>query len=48
MVRMAARYGRFSLEELRGAVETISKEEIESGSLVSTEQSGREKTKLLQ
>jgi integrase len=34
MVRMAARYGHFSLEELRGAVETISKSEIAPGSLV--------------
>lgn len=34
MVRMAARYGHFSLEELRGAVEAISKSEISPGSLV--------------
>lgn len=52
MVRMAARYGHFSLEELRGAVETISKSEIEVGSPVfspvSMEQSDSGKAKLLQ
>lgn len=34
MVRMAARYGHFSLNELRGAVESISGGEINAGSLV--------------
>jgi integrase len=34
MVRMAARYGHFSLNELRGAVESISGTGIEAGSLV--------------
>jgi integrase len=34
MVRMAARYGHFSLNELRGAVESISGNGIEAGSLV--------------
>jgi integrase len=34
MVRMAARYGHFSLNELRGAVESISGAGIEVGSLV--------------
>ena len=34
MVRMAARYGRFSLSELRGAVECISGAGIEAGSFV--------------
>ena len=34
MVRMAARYGHFSLEDLRGAVESISRNEIGEGSLV--------------
>lgn len=34
MVRMAARYGHFSLNELRGAVESISGSGIEAGSLV--------------
>ena len=34
MVRMAARYGHFSLNELRGAVESISGGGIEAGSLV--------------
>jgi DNA-binding MurR/RpiR family transcriptional regulator len=34
MVRMAARYGDFSLNELRGAVESIGGTGIESGSLV--------------
>jgi hypothetical protein len=34
MVRMAARYGHFSLEELRSAVDAISKSEIPEGSLV--------------
>jgi integrase len=34
MVRMAARYGHFSLNELRGAVESISGAGIEAGSLV--------------
>jgi integrase len=34
MVRMAARYGHFSLNELRGAVESISVAGIEAGSLV--------------
>jgi integrase len=52
MVRMAARYGHFSLDELRGAVEAISKGEIEVGSPVnspvSTELSASEKSKLLQ
>jgi integrase len=34
MVRMAARYGHFSLDELRGAVESISGSKIEAGSPV--------------
>jgi integrase len=34
MVRMAARYGHFGLEELRGAVESISRSEIQEGSPV--------------
>jgi integrase len=34
MVLMAARYGHFSLNDLRGAVESISGTEIEAGSLV--------------
>ena len=34
MVRMAARYGHFSLNELRGAVESISGTGIEKESLV--------------
>jgi integrase len=34
MVRMAARYGHFSLNELRGAVESISGNGFEAGSLV--------------
>jgi integrase len=34
MVRMASRYGHFSLNELRGAVESISGTGIEAGSLV--------------
>ncbi|HEY6329990.1 MAG TPA: hypothetical protein VI756_11680, partial [Blastocatellia bacterium] len=34
MVRMAARYGHFALEELRSAVETISRPEIQPGSPV--------------
>jgi len=34
MVRMASRYGHFSLNELRGAVESISGAGIEAGSLV--------------
>lgn len=34
MVRMAARYGHFSLNELRGAVESISGAGTEAGSLV--------------
>ncbi|MGC2246109.1 MAG: site-specific integrase [Terriglobales bacterium] len=34
MVRMAARYGHFSLDELRGAVESISGSKIEVGSPV--------------
>jgi integrase len=34
MVRMAARYGHFSLNDLRGAVESISGGEIHPGSLV--------------
>jgi integrase len=34
MVRMAARYGHFTLEELRSAVETISRAEIKEGSPV--------------
>jgi len=34
MVRMAARYGHFSLSELRGAVETISGTEVQAGSPV--------------
>jgi integrase len=34
MVRMAARYGHFSLDELRGAVESISGGKIEAGSPV--------------
>jgi hypothetical protein len=33
MVQMAARYGHFTLDELRGAVETISKAEAEVISL---------------
>jgi len=47
MVRMAARYGHFSLNELRGAVESISGAGIEAGSLVKSpvpeerEESGR-------
>jgi integrase len=34
MVRMASRYGHFSLNELRGAVESISGSKIDAGSLV--------------
>jgi hypothetical protein len=34
MVRMAARYGHFTLDELRGAMETISSNTFEGGSLV--------------
>ena len=34
MVRMAARYGHFTLEELRSAVESISRAEIQEGSPV--------------
>ena len=34
MVRMAARYGHFALEELRSAVETISRTEIQAESPV--------------
>jgi hypothetical protein len=34
MVRMAARYGHFALEELRSAVESISRVEIQKGSPV--------------
>jgi len=34
MVRMAARYGHFALEELRSAVESISRPEIQAGSPV--------------
>jgi len=34
MVRMAARYGHFSLNDLRGAVESISGGGNEAGSLV--------------
>ena len=34
MVRMAARYGHFNLEELRSAVESISRTEIQEGSPV--------------
>src|SRR5580692_10400924 len=34
MVRMAARYGHFAVNELRGAVESISGAGIEDGSLV--------------
>jgi hypothetical protein len=34
MVRMAARYGHFNLEELRSAVETISRREIRVASPV--------------
>ncbi len=34
MVRMAARYGHFALEELRSAVESISRSEIQQGSPV--------------
>jgi len=34
MVRMAARYGHFSLNELREAVESISRSGIDAGSLV--------------
>jgi len=52
MVRMAARYRYFSLEELRGAVKTISNGKIEVGSPVnspvSTAQPANEKSKLLQ
>ena len=47
MVRMAARYGHFSLNDLRGAVESISGTEIQRGSPVfspvSTSSSGRER-----
>jgi hypothetical protein len=32
MVRMAARYGHFSLDDLRGAVESISRPGIQEGS----------------
>jgi integrase len=34
MVRMAARYGHFALDELRSAVESISRPEIRAGSPV--------------
>ena len=34
MVLMAKRYGHFSLNDLRGAVESISNSKIEAGSLV--------------
>ena len=34
MVRMAARYGHFSLDDLRGAVESISRPAIQEGSPV--------------
>ena len=51
MVRMSHRYGHFALEELRGAVESISRTEVLTGSPVfspvSPEQSGSEKLKLL-
>ena len=36
MVRMAARYGHFTLDELRGAMETISSATFEAGSLVNS------------
>ncbi len=36
MVLMAARYGHFSLNELRGAVESINGAGIEAGSLVNS------------
>ena len=36
MVRMATRYGHFALEELRGAVESISRPEIQAGSPVNS------------
>jgi integrase len=54
MVKMAARYGHFSTDELRSAVEAISRPDAHSltGSLVfspvSTEQSENQKSKLLQ
>lgn len=54
MVKMAARYGHFNTDELRGAVESISRPEAhfpgESPvfSPLSTEQSDRGKSKLLQ
>jgi integrase len=48
MVRMAARYGHFSLEELRGAVESISRSEFQTESPVispvSEETSGVDRT----
>ena len=34
MAKMAARYGHFGIEELRSAVESIGRVEIEPGSLV--------------
>jgi hypothetical protein len=34
MVRMAARYGHFTLNELRGAMESISSTTIQTGSPV--------------
>jgi DNA-binding MurR/RpiR family transcriptional regulator len=52
MVRMAARYGHFSLEELRAAVDAISKTDILVGSPVfspvSEEHLENKKFKLLQ
>ncbi len=49
MVKMAARYGHFNTDELRGAVEAISRPEAHSpmGSPVSTEETKGEKSKLL-
>jgi hypothetical protein len=36
MVRMAARYGHFTLDELRGAMENISSTNFAEGSLVNS------------
>jgi integrase len=51
MVRMSARYGHFSLDELRGAVASISRSEIQKDSPVfspvSPKESETEKSKLL-
>jgi len=53
MVKMAARYGQFNTDELRGAVEAISRPEAHSPigspvfSPVSTEETKGEKSKLL-